>query len=344
MNILPKRPLISVSDQWSIPQVRAALAAALDGSGPALAFSPTALTEVNSKVAIVLATTGSTGKPKEIQLSADALIKSAELSNAFLGATAGDTWSLHLPLTHIAGINVLLRSLVLGTEIASSQATFTAIVPTQLHRALNGDGALLKELQNCKAVLVGGAASSPALLEEARKNSINAVTTYGSTETSGGCIYSNQPLPEVEVRISALGLLEISSPTLAEGVAQNGWYTTADLAEIRDGKVFIQGRSDDVIISGGENISLSQVESVLSSISDQIIAIGVPSAEWGQELVLLTTEKLSLERIKTALVSELGKFASPKSIVEIDAIPLKGIGKPDRARALELYLAMNKGR
>ncbi len=344
MNILPKRPLVSVSDQWSIPQVRTALAAALDGSGPALVFSPITFSEVDSKVAIILTTTGSTGKPKEIQLSAEALIKSAELSNNALGAKPGDTWSLHLPLTHIAGINVLLRSLVLGTEIATSHGTFTAIVPTQLHRALNGDVALLKELQSCKAVLVGGAASSQLLLEEARKNSIHVVTTYGSTETSGGCIYNNQPLPEVEVRISALGLLEISSPTLAEGVAQNGWYTTSDLAEIRDGKVFIQGRADDVIISGGENISLSQVEATLATISDQIMAIGVPSAEWGEELVILTTQVLPAMEIKKLLVAALGKFATPKSVLKIDAIPLKGIGKPDRARALELYLARNEGR
>jgi len=341
---LPKRSIIALNDEWSIPQVRSVLAAALDGSGPALALSPTSRTEVDGQIALILSTTGSTGKPKEVLLSAAALQASADISNEFLDAAASDRWSLKLPLTHIAGINVLVRAIQLGTESVSSNAEFTAIVPTQLHRALNGDSELLDELQHCKAILVGGAAASQRLLGKARDQGINVVTTYGSSETSGGCIYNNQPLSGVEVRINSDSLLEISSPTLADGIAHNGWYTTSDRAEIVVGKVFILGRADDVIISGGENISLSQVESVLSQICDEVIAIGVPSTEWGQELVLLTTSAIDIAKVKNLLSEAIGKYAAPKEIVIIDALPLKGIGKPDRERAFQLYLERSKGR
>ncbi len=341
---LPKRPVIAVKDEWSIPQVRSALAAALGADGPALALTTTTRTEVDANIALVLSTTGSTGTPKEVLLSAAAILSSAKLSNEYLSATAIDRWSLKLPLTHIAGINVLARSLQLGSELVTSGGEFTAIVPTQLHRAITSDPDLLKELQACKAVLVGGAATSQKLLADARALGINVITTYGSSETSGGCIYNNEPLAGVQVKISPSGLLEIASPTLAEGVAQDGWYTTSDRAELRDGKVFILGRADDVIISGGENISLSQVESALAELSQEVIAIGVPSLEWGHELVVLTTKSLDQVSAKALLTSAIGKFAVPKEIVIIDAIPLKGIGKPDRDRALELYLAHHKGR
>jgi O-succinylbenzoic acid--CoA ligase len=344
MNNLPKRPLLAVSDQWSIPQLRIALAQALDGTGPALALAHTTRTEVDARVALLLTTTGSTGTPKEVFLSGEAITASARLANEFLGATANDRWSLKLPVNHIAGINVLARSIALATRLETDGAEFTAIVPTQLHRALTTDSALLAELQKCKAVLVGGAATSERLLQQAREASINVVTTYGSSETSGGCIYNNEPLAGVEVRINSAGLLEISTPTLAEAVASNGWYTTSDRAEIVDGKVLILGRADDVIISGGENISLSQVERVLADLAPEFMAVGVPSDEWGTELVLLSISPLDLQIVKERLTQAIGKYAVPKEIVIIDAIPLKGIGKPDRERAFELYLAHHKGR
>ena len=125
-------------------------------------------------------------------------------SNRFLNAQPGMRWSLLLSPEHTAGLNVLVRSIKLGSNPATEdeKADFTAIVPTQLFRALNGDAKLLNHLQNCQAVLVGGAASDEALLKSARVQGINCVTTYGMTETSGGCVYNGEPLPGVELRIN----------------------------------------------------------------------------------------------------------------------------------------------
>ena len=143
------------------------LAHALVGKGPALGFGDISSEAVPDRVAVVITTSGSTGQRKEVGLSASALLSSAAASNKYLGARHGQVWSLLLPLTHIAGVNVLIRSLELGTTPLDlrlnlqnadtyPRADFTAIVPTQLFQALNGDKKLLEHLQNCKAVLVGG--------------------------------------------------------------------------------------------------------------------------------------------------------------------------------------------
>ena len=282
---------------------------------------------------IVVNTTGSTGEVKAIELSRENLLACANATHEFLGAKVGDLWSLLLPTNHIAGINVLARSIVLETKPVSisERADFTAIVPTQLHKALNGDDELRSHLQRCRAVLVGGAALSEKLLQSAKEVGINAVTTYGSTETCGGCIYNNQPLKGVDVALTQDGFLQIKGPM----VYQSGWYTTSDLAEIKDEKVFILGRGDDVIISGGENISLVAVERLLG---DEFIAFGVPDEKWGTKLCLAATSKIDVASISSIIEKAIGKFAIPKEFIEIDEIPLKGIGKPDRVTVQKNYL------
>ena len=124
---------------------------------------------------ISISTSGSTGAPKEILLPASAIIFNARNSNEFLGAKPGDRWSLLLSPEHTAGLNVLVRSIELGTSPVTEKesADFTAIVPTQLFRALNGDEKLLRHLQGCKAVLVGGAAADVDLLKNAKAAGIN---------------------------------------------------------------------------------------------------------------------------------------------------------------------------
>lgn len=283
---------------------------------------------------IVVNTTGSTGEVKAIELSRENLLASVNATHGYLDAKVGDVWSLLLPTNHIAGVNVLARAIVLETEPVSvlEKADFTAIVPTQLHKALNGDNELLTHLQGCKVVLVGGAALSEQLLQSANSTGINVVTTYGSTETCGGCIYNNQPLAGVEVAITQDGFLQIKGPM----VFQPDWYTTSDFAEIKAGKVFILGRGDDVIISGGENISLVAVDRLLG---DDFIAFGVPDAKWGTKLCLASTSAIDVAATSKLIEKAIGKFAVPKEFVEIDEIPLKGIGKPDRVTVQKNYLS-----
>ena len=282
---------------------------------------------------IVVNTTGSTGIVKGIELTRANLLSSVAATHKFLGTKTGDVWSLLLPTNHIAGINVVARSIVLESDVVGvdDYADFTAIVPTQLHKALNGDAQLLSHLKGCRAVLVGGAATSSQLLDSARNAGIKVVTTYGSTETCGGCIYNNQPLEGVSVQIDQTGLLQVAGPMVFE----SGWYTTSDLAEIKDGKVFILGRADDVIISGGENISLVSIEKLLG---EDFIAFGVPDDLWGSKLSLASTSKINVAQVSKLITENIGKHAVPKEFVVISEIPLMGIGKPDRVTLLENYL------
>ena len=320
----PTRELLHVSDEWAIPQITESLMMALAGRGPALAFSPTSLISVPANVAVVLSTTGSTGKPKDVLL---------------------------LPLTHIAGVNVLVRALELGTQVIDlrvvkkySDVDFTSIVPTQLHRALNGDAELLNHLQRARAVLVGGAAASAPLLNSARESGINVITTYGMSEMSGGCIYNNQAIDGAKYRINSEGLIELSGPMMAEGIGVDGWFTTSDLGEVIADRILVKGRVDDVIVSGGENISLHQVEVVLATAfpGQEIMAIGIPDKEWGERLLILSNKEIDLAYAKTVLKENIGQYASPKEIMLLDSLPMKGIGKPDRSRARELFNESNR--
>jgi len=300
---------------------------------------------------VIISTSGSSGITKRVKLSTAAIAISAQLSNTAVGAEPGDIWSLLLPTDHIAGLNVLARAIKLGSEVVdqNQKANFTSIVPTQLHRALNGDTNLLNHLQNCKAVLVGGGAISSRALESARDQRINAITTYGMTETSGGCVYNNIALPGISVAINNSGLIKIKGEVLAQGYenqealwAENfidGWFTTSDLGEIRGEKIFVTGRVDDVIISGGINISLIAIENELAANFPKInfIATSVSDPEWGAKLCLIADQKIDQKEISEILEKKLGREFVPKDFLYADEIPQLGIGKPDRVKAAKLF-------
>jgi o-succinylbenzoate---CoA ligase len=155
-----QRELRAANPEWTVSELMARLAKSLVSDGPALAFGPISAERVHDRICIVISTTGSSGVAKSVGISASALLASAKASNKFLGAEFGNVWSLLLPLTHIAGINVLTRALELGTDPIDlrnfegeyPKVDFTSVVPTQLHRALNGDENLLRHLQGAKAV------------------------------------------------------------------------------------------------------------------------------------------------------------------------------------------------
>ena len=274
---------------------------------------------------ISISTSGSTGAPKEILLPASAMIFSARNSNQYLGATPGDRWSLLLSPEHTAGLNVLVRSIELGTApvTENESADFTAIVPTQLFRALNGDEKLLKHLQGCKSVLVGGAAADVDLLAQAKAKGINCITTYGMTETSGGCIYDGTPLPGVEVRIGET--IELKGPMLARVDLKDGFFITSDLGKIEDGKLIVLGRADDVINSGGKKVSLSKVEAALG---EAFAAFGTENSEWGASLNIATTSQMSDEEIQLVLSVKFGVKAL--KIYRVNQIPRTALEKIDR--------------
>jgi O-succinylbenzoic acid--CoA ligase len=243
------------------------LARALDGTGPAIlpldaglpaarlrqlidAFQPGTVIDadgsartrsgapgVAAETAVIIGTSGSTGEPKGVELSAAALSHSARASLARAGARPGERWLACLPASHVAGLQVLVRSLAGGTEpVVAADAGARAVadaheagcahvslVPTQLVRLLgSGDGAAALARYRC--VLVGGAAAGAGALDAAAQAGVTAVTTYGMSETCGGCVYDGVPLDGVTVRAGADGRLRISGAVL-----MNRYYGRPDL-------------------------------------------------------------------------------------------------------------------
>jgi O-succinylbenzoic acid--CoA ligase len=288
-------------------------------------------------------------------LSSAALIASANASHKYLGATPGDSWSLLLPTTHIAGLNVIVRATALGSRVIDNRnienyvdADFVSIVPTQLYKALTSDSKLLEHLTAAEAVLVGGAPLSDKLKKEAANKHVKIITTYGMTEMSGGCVYNQKPLEGVDVKISDAGLIQLSGPMIASGYllangelekfADSDSFDTTDLGEITNGMLKVLGRVDDVIISGGEKISLSAVEEIIKQILPKmdLIAFAMADDLWGEKLCLASTSLIDIEDLRTSLDSIL----TPKEIFLFEEIPTTMLGKPDRKRAIQIATGM----
>jgi O-succinylbenzoic acid--CoA ligase len=340
MDTSSQRKILRVSPACEISEIAREITAALVGDGPTLGFGEISSELAPSYAAVVIGTSGTTGNSKEVLLTSTALISSARASNKSIGAKSGDTWSLLLPLTHVAAVNVIVRSLELGTtpidlrnfEDEYPKADYTAIVPTQLFRALNSDQNLLSHLQSAKAVLVGGAALSEALRKQAELAGIKIVTTYGMTETCGGCVYDGTALEGVEIEIRN-GTICVKGPVLASSILlTDGWFETKDLGKYENDHLVVIGRSDDVIISGGENLSLNAVENSLSLAfpDTQFAAFAVEDAQWGQSLQVAVVGAISEVQIAEHLEKDLGVFAKPKGIHYMTSLPLLGIGKIDR--------------
>ena len=348
-----KRELLTISPEWSIPQLQEKIADAITGEGPALATGHNQNKFVAEDIALAVETSGSTGEPKLVAISTSALIASTNAAHKYLGATPGDSWSLLLPTSHIAGLNVIARATALGTKVIDNRnvsyyvdADFVSIVPTQLHRAVNGDAKLLEHLTAAEAVLVGGGAISDALRKSATDKHVKVVTTYGMTEMCGGCVYNQKPLDGVEVQINSAGLVKLRGPMMASNylndqtgwnaLTNDGWFQTSDLGEFVDGKLKILGRADDVIKSGGKKISLIDIEEKFQKYFPgvEVVAFAVADAEWGEKLCLGITSNLSLAEVQTKLTG----INSPKEIFVLQQIPRTALGKVDRKAVTKLAI------
>ncbi|MEY4498351.1 MAG: hypothetical protein RJA40_456 [Actinomycetota bacterium] len=360
-----QREIRAIDPTWDLAELMARLAKALVSDGPAISLGTVSVEKAPQRVALIVNTSGSTGQAKEVGLSASALLESAKSANKFVDAKSGQIWSLLLPLTHIAGINVLVRSMELGTvpidarEVSGKYpfADFTAVVPTQLFRALNGDNDLLEHLISAQAVLVGGAALSIELRNAAREAGINVIETYGMTETCGGCIYNGIPLDGTEFEIDELGIISIASKSLATTYLnapeawneriRNGYFVTTDIGHLEDGKLVVTGRSDDVIVTGGENVSLAEVESVVKDTFSGIdcAAFALSDSQWGQSLQLAIAGDVKPEQsaINEYLTSKISRAAKVKNFIYMAELPRTSLGKVDRARLAEIAMEVNHG-
>ncbi len=317
---------------------------------------------VSDDVALVVPTSGSTGAPRLVLLSAAALTVSADSTHAALGSPG--RWLLALPTTHIAGLQVLVRSLragldpvvvdissgftvaafadtVASMDVASSeQPHYTALVPTQLQRLLD-DGAGVEALWQLDAVLVGGAAMSSELLARASRAGVTVVSTYGMTETCGGCVYDGVPLPGVDLAIADDGRIQIAGPILFDGYLGaaelergQGWFTTNDLGRLDDDGLHVRGRADNVIVSGGVNVPAEAVERLLLGVPGvaAAVVVGVPDAEWGERVVAVVSASIAiqLDVIRSSCEGALPREWVPREVFTLEALPVLPSGKPDR--------------
>ena len=249
---------------------------------------------------------------------------------------------------------------------------YTSLVPTQLRRALD-DEQLRGALTRLDAVLIGGAAADAQLLEQAKAAGIRVVTTYGMSETCGGCVYDGQPLPGVSMDVDqATGAIWLSGPMLATGYlgdeertrrcfvsrpdSQAGeparrWFITSDRGHIVDGRLQVLGRLDDGIISGGIKVEPGPIEALLAlnPLVSECAVVGLPDLQWGQVVTAVVVpasmpglgrvdEGAILAQIRVYLEQKLSGAQCPKQVLLADALPYKGIGKVDR-RALAQSLA-----
>ncbi|MGY1712947.1 o-succinylbenzoate--CoA ligase [Geodermatophilus sp. SYSU D01106] len=346
-----------------LPAVRAAL----EGSAP-LAVLPagpaaTAAREVlapeeplEDGADLVVVTSGSTGGGRGVLLPAAALRASATATLDRLGGPG--TWLLALPVSAIAGLQVLVRSALAGTlpavlapgeGLAAAAARmpggrrYTALVPTQLRRYLDREPEVLRTFD---AVLVGGAATDPALLARARAEGVAAVTTYGMSETAGGCVYDGVPLDGVRVRVDDDGIA-IAGPVLALGYRRDpggtaaaftgGEFRTRDAGTIgADGRLTVTGRLDDVVVTGGVNVAPQAVEGALREHPDvaDAVVFGRPDDEWGQRVVAAVVPAPGaapeLAALRAWVSGRLGGPSAPRELHLLDAVPTLHTGKPDR--------------
>ena len=391
MPVPPRRTLepLAVPPGERVLDLLPALAAALAGRGPALhphargtaphpALAPggplaDGEDDEQDPTAFVVATSGSTGNPKGALLPVGALTASADATRDRLGGPG--RWVLALPAQHVAGLQVLLRSVQDGTEpvvlpagpfspAAFTAATgacehprrYTSLVPTQLLRLLDAGAGPTAALAAYDAVLVGAAATPAPLLARARAAGVRVVTTYGSSETCGGCVYDGHPLAGVRAGVRD-GRLSLTGPVVARGYrgrpghpafttspgAAGRTFCTDDSAVLGpDGSVAVTGRVDDLITTGGLKVAPVLVEEALLGVPGvaEAVVVGVEDPEWGQRVVAAVVpgpgRTPALEDLRRAVAAALAPHAAPRQLLLLAELPLRGPGKPDRRRIADL--------
>ncbi len=319
---------------------------------------------------VLLPTSGTTGEPKIVCLSQEALVASASVSNGNLNLDEEGRWALTLPYAHVGGLAILVRCALAGSAVVSRTYRFDtpedvgmlqrdrishlSLVPTQLHRALQRGARAPRSL---RAVLVGGASSPPVLRARARRAGWPVAFTYGFTEAASQVATQElgrepadtperdvgHPLKGTEVALSGSGRLAVRGPTLmnrywgAPARKPDDWFVTEDIAHWDESdRLVIEGRADNMIISGGENVAAERVEEALATLPfiEEAVVFGVPDDRWGHRIVALVAgDETPLEDIRAALRDQLEPYALPKETVFCGALPRLPTGKLDRRAA-----------
>jgi O-succinylbenzoic acid--CoA ligase len=322
---------------------------------------------IADEVSLVVSTSGSTGIPKGAQHTPATLAASARATANRLGGPGN--WLLALAPHHIAGLQVLLRAFASGhtpavldlavgfdadafadaLERLDGPRRYTSLVPTQLIKVLDSPRATAA-LRSADGLLVGGAATPAPLLHRAVDEGLPIVRTYGMSETAGGCVYDGIPLDGVSIRIDepspdGVGRVILGGPMVAHGYrnlpdhpafAESGWFRTDDLGRLDAGVLSIVGRADEAISTGGLTVVPQVVEAVIAedpSVAECVV-VGLPDDRLGEKVVAVVVarrgELLDANRIRGSVAERLGRFAAPREVIEVDELPLRGPGKPDR--------------
>jgi O-succinylbenzoic acid--CoA ligase len=338
----------------------------VNGIKPEIAELPDTVAD---DTALILETSGSTGIPKRISISREALIASAKASSFALDADeTSSQWLLALPINYIAGANVLIRSVMAGSQpvimntslpftaeafarMASqmkAEKRFTSLVPTQLGRlahAIDQDEFLLEQMRRFDAILVGGQAVDYQLLGRLEALGINVVTTYGLTETSGGCVYNGIPIGDTQFklfddRVSIKGSVLANVETDADG-----FFATQDAGLVDEsGRLAILGRIDRVINSGGIKVSLDRVEQLAARVTGvvDVAATAISDFEWGQRvgIAYLGSPEVA-DDIAKALANDLGPAGKPIRLLRVDKIPKTSSSKNNLEAIAKLFEEIN---
>jgi O-succinylbenzoic acid--CoA ligase len=314
-------------------------------------------------LAAVVATSGTSGAPKVVELGADAVRWSALATSAALAAGPGDRWLCCLPLHGVAGLAVVARAWHTGLPVevherfdpaavraAAGQATLVSLVPAMLGRLLAaGD-----EAARFRRVLLGGGPIPAALAAGAAGRGVAVVRTYGLTETFGGMVHDGHPLDGAEVRTDPIdrgtppepeGEVLVRGPMLfrryrgdpdrTAAALRDGWLRTGDLGRVgAGGRLAVLGRADDLVVSGGVNVHPDEVEAVLAAhpgVAEAAVA-GRPDPEWGQRVAAFVVPRdpaspPTLAELRAFVRERLAAAKAPRELVLVPALPRGPSGK-----------------
>jgi O-succinylbenzoic acid--CoA ligase len=308
---------------------------------------------------------GTSGEPKPVELTAANHHWSAHASALNLGVEPDDRWLCCMPLNHVGGLSILLRSAIYGTgalihdgfdvervaaALDGGNVSIVSLVSTQLVRLLDAGAAV----EAPRLLLLGGGPVPGDILEEALGRGATVVQTYGLTEAcSQVCTLApdeardhvgsaGRPLPGTEVRIEA-GEILVRGPTIAPAArAADGWLHTGDLGRLDDaGYLWVEGRRGDLIVSGGENVRPERVEDAIRThpgVADVAVA-GREDREWGQAVVAFVVGSGGRTPTESDLIAHgrerLAKHEVPKRVEFVEQLPRTGSGKLLRRLLIE---------
>ena len=347
----------------------------IDGRVPDEALAEVAAPQASvptEQTLVIVYTSGSSGPARGVRLSRRAFIASEAAHASNLGWRPEDRWLLCMPPAHVGGLSIVTRSLIarrcivlgpspfdareLSRRMTEDAVTLISVVPTMLRRLLLLEDPAWAPTRELRAVLVGGAPFPDELRKQAAKRGVPTLATYGCTEacsqvTTQRREQSGQPgsgavLSGVEVRIED-NEIQIAGDVLMDGYldrsgdgdhwTSDGWFRTGDFGRfLSDGQLWVGGRRDDLIITGGENVAPREVEAWLETVPgvESACVFSLPHPDWGEEVVaalVVDSLQYSLQGLRGRLEEELAPYKHPKRICLLDALPLSRSGKIDRA-------------